>query len=124
MGGLVALHVAEIDGHVRGVFCNDFLGSFKALAESPSYAWGHDVFFPNVLKYYDVPDLAADLRVPLLLVNPLDAMKLPLSADAANKLYSQALAQGNVELEAGLPLTQAQSTQVNWANHLWAILRH
>jgi cephalosporin-C deacetylase-like acetyl esterase len=119
MGGLVALHVAEIDGHVRGVFCHEILSSFQTLAESPSYAWEHDVFFPNVLRYYDVPELAADLRVPLLIVNPLDAMKRPLLPVAARQLYSQALARGNVDVQTGLTGLQAQTIQINWTNHLW-----
>ena len=119
MGGLVALHVAEIDGHVRGVFCDEILSSFQTLAESPSYAWEHDVFFPNVLKYYDVPELAADLRMPLLIVNPLDAMRRPLTPAAARQLYAQALARGNVEVQAGLTGPQTYTTQVDWTNHLW-----
>jgi len=119
MGGVVALHVAEIDGHVRGVFCNEFLSSFQTLAVSSSYAWEHDAFFPNVLKYYDVPELAADVRVPLLMVNPLDAMKRPLSPEAARQLYAQALARGNVDVQTGLAGPQAHGTQVNWIDHLW-----
>jgi len=120
MGGVVALHVAEIDGHVRGVFCNDFLSSFEALAASPSYAWQHDAFFPNVLKYYDLPELAADLRVPLLMVNPLDAMKLPLSAAAAKQLYSQALAHETVEVNSEVSAPQVGTIQVKWIDRLWS----
>ena len=99
--------------------CHEILSSFQTLAESPSYAWEHDAFFPNVLKYYDVPELAADLRVPLLIVNPLDAMKRPLLPAAAKQLYSQALARGNVDVQTGLTGLQAQTIQINWTNHLW-----
>jgi pimeloyl-ACP methyl ester carboxylesterase len=119
MGGLVALHVAEIDGHVRGVFCDEILSSFQTLAESPSYAWEQDVFFPDVLRYYDVPELAADLRVLLLIVNHLDAMNRLLPAAGARQLYSQALARGNVDVLSELDGPQAQTTQVSWTNHLW-----
>jgi dienelactone hydrolase len=119
MGGVVALHVAAIDGHVRGVFCNNSLSSFRALAESPAYAWEHDAFFPNVLKYYDMPELAADLKFPVLLVNPLDAMKHPLPADVARELYVGARARGNVEVESGLAGPQERATEISWINHLW-----
>jgi cephalosporin-C deacetylase-like acetyl esterase len=119
MGGVVALHVAEIDGHFRGVFCNEFLSSFESLAVSPSYAWEHDAFFPNVLKYYDLPELAADLSVPLLMVDPLDAMKLPLPAAAAKSLYSQALARGTVEVSSEVSAPQAGTIQAKWIDRLW-----
>lgn len=120
MGGLVALHVAEIDGHVRGVFCNEFLSSFQSLVDSPSYAWGHDAFYPNVLKYYDVPDVAADLRIAILLVDPLDPMKFPLGTEAAKQLYSQALAEGNLQLQTGFAEPQVHSAEIEWTNRVWS----
>ena len=119
MGGVVALHVAEIDGHMRGVFGNEFLSSFRALTDSASYTWEHDAFFPNVLKFYDVPELAADLKAPLLLVNPLDAMQRPLLTQAASNLYSRAVDRGNVEVQSGLAGPPAQTVQVHWVNDLW-----
>jgi hypothetical protein len=89
------------------------------LAESPEYAWEHDAFFPNVLKSYDLPELVADLGVPVLIVNPLDAMKQPLSRPAAMKLYSKALASRDFELQAGISGPQAQTTEILWTNKLW-----
>lgn len=119
MGGIVAMHVAEIDGHVRAAFGNETLGSFQMLADSAKYAWEADAFFPNVLKNYDLPELVADLGVPALIANPLDSMKQPLSRTSATQLYSKGLRRRDFELQAGLNPLQAQTAQINWMNKLW-----
>lgn len=84
MGAVVALHVAVIDGRVRAVVADSPLASFRLLAEAESYAWDAGAFFPGVLRHYDLPELAATLKSPLLLINPLDAQKRPL---ASSTLY-------------------------------------
>lgn len=66
MGGVVALHVAAIDGHLRGVFASEFPTSFRSMAESERSAWPHDAFLPGVLKHYDIPELIANLKTPVL----------------------------------------------------------
>ncbi len=90
MGGVVALHVAALDGNTAGVFAVNSLASFTDLAVSEKYAWSHDAFLPNVLNYYDLPDLAARVTVPVLLLNPLDAEKNGLTPARMEKIYSAA----------------------------------
>ncbi len=94
MGGVIALHAAALDGHAAGVFCNEGLCSFEALARAETYAWPAEDFFPNVLLHYDLPELAASLLAPVLIANPLDAEKKPLEQDAAASLYRDAVKQG------------------------------
>ncbi len=89
MGGVVALHVAAIDGRVAGAFSTAGLASFESLATAESYAWSHEDFLPGVLLHYDLPELVSALPMPVLLANPLDAVKKPLEAAAAAKLYPQ-----------------------------------
>jgi len=117
-GAVVAMHVAAIDAHVRGVFANEILGSFQSLTDSATYAWEPEIFFPGVLKFYDLPEMAADLSVPLLVINPLDAMKAPLSDAPAQRLYAAALTRGHTELKSGLDASAAQAAQIAWVNHL------
>ena len=89
------------------------------LVDSPQYAWPADAFLPDVLKSYDLPELVADLGVPVLMVDPLDAMKHPLSRPAAMQLYSKALGRKDFDLQPGLTESQARTTQINWVNKLW-----
>ncbi len=87
MGGIVALHVAAIDGQVAGAFSLSGLGSFESLAASEKYVWSHEDFLPGVLLHYDLPELVNALPMPVLIANPLDAEKKPLDAEAVAKLY-------------------------------------
>jgi dienelactone hydrolase len=65
LGGLVALHVAAIDGGVQGVVAWDGLTSFRSLIGAERYPWPADAFLPNVLKNYDLPELAVACSCPV-----------------------------------------------------------
>jgi len=86
-GGMVALHVAAIDGKVAGVFSAEALATFDSLATSPHYAWSHEDFLPGVLRHYDLPELVSTLAMPCLLVNPLDAEKAPVDTESAADVF-------------------------------------
>jgi dienelactone hydrolase len=67
LGGLVALHVAAIDGDVAGVVAWDGLSSFRSLLAAAQYPWPADAFLPHLLRHYDLPDLAGALPCPVRL---------------------------------------------------------
>ncbi len=83
MGGVVALHVAAIDGGVAGVFSVSAPASFEQLAAESEYTWSHEDFLPEVLLHYDLHELTAALSMPVFIVDPLDARKERLAEDAA-----------------------------------------
>lgn len=72
LGGVVALHVAAYAPQLRGVVTWEMLTSFQALLEAEHYVWPADAFLPNVLRYYDLPELAAALPCPVHQINSLD----------------------------------------------------
>lgn len=116
LGAAVALHAAVIDGRVVGAFGDGMLARFQELTEAQPYAWGPDAFVPNVLCDYDLPDLAGGLApTPVLLVNPLDGQKQPLSSETATEYYADALARNpNLTLHAGLDSGEADQRQLEW----------
>jgi cephalosporin-C deacetylase-like acetyl esterase len=79
LGAVVALHVSGLDKDVAGILAMNTLWSFESLAISETYSWSLGAFFPNVLRYYDLPDLVRQSQKPLLMVNPLNADKLPIN---------------------------------------------
>ncbi|HOV75382.1 MAG TPA: acetylxylan esterase [Candidatus Hydrogenedentes bacterium] len=95
MGGVVALHVALMDGNLAGVFSVEALAAFDMLVESPEYRWSQEDFFCGVLCHYDIPALVRSLKIPVLMASPLDAMKTPLAADAARALFGETAAETN-----------------------------
>lgn len=77
LGGIVALHVAAIDGKAAGVVTWDSLLSFRSLIEAERYPWPADAFIPRVLQHYDLPQLAAALPCPVKLYGLRDGAGQP-----------------------------------------------
>jgi cephalosporin-C deacetylase-like acetyl esterase len=85
LGGVVAFFVAAIDGAVAGVVTWDSLVSFRALLAEETCTWPADAFIPHVLRYFDLPELAASLPCPVRTINPRDGYGRPLPpADASS----------------------------------------
>ncbi|MBN1350788.1 dienelactone hydrolase family protein [candidate division KSB1 bacterium] len=114
MGGIVALHLALIDGTVAGVFSWDGLATFESLATAERYAWSHEDFFPFVLKYYDLPELAAQVAMPGLLANPLGPGKEALDFLSVKSLYAKAMKKTeSFKIETGKNSRQAILSFIN-----------
>ncbi len=90
LGAVVAQHVAAFDGNVAGLACDEPFPAFQILATSENFTWSVEAFLPQVLKYYDLPDLLGSLKIPVLIFNPLDANQKLLSIDDAEKMYQSA----------------------------------
>jgi len=119
MGGVVALHVAAIDEKVAGVFSAEGLADFESLATSSGYAWSHEDFLPDVLLHYDLPELIAALKMPTLLLNPLDADRRVLDAKRAGKLYEAAAKRGKAfRLHAVVDAGRSGSEQLDFVRRL------
>lgn len=86
LAGIVALHVAAIDGKVAGVVIWDCLASFESLLEVDRYPWPADVFLPRVLLRYDLPHLAQSLSTRVVVLRPLDGAGQPLPESALEAL--------------------------------------
>ncbi len=119
MGGVVALHVAAVDGELAGVFSAEGLATFESLATSPGYAWSHEVFLPDVLRHYDLPELLATLNMPTLVVNPLDANRRRIGAEDAKAIHKAAAKRGKAfALHPGVDAGRSRSLQVDFVQRL------
>ena len=67
MGALWALFAATLDPRIRALVCDHGLLCYRALTASDRHLHGANVFIPDVLKHFDLPDVAAAARPgPLL----------------------------------------------------------
>ena len=89
MGGVLAQHIAVLEEELAGVFTIQAPATLLCLAEAKTYAWSQEAFLPNVLIYYDLPELYSVLKMPALAVNPLDAEKKMLR-ESALEVFSAA----------------------------------
>ncbi len=93
-GAMVALLAALIDGAAAGFIGLRMLGSFRSLTRAPLFPWPQDVVVPGLLKHADVAELLAAFARPALLIEPLDAMRKPLTngdAFAENVTFDEAV---------------------------------
>ena len=96
LGGVVALHVAAIDGDVRGVLLWESLVSFISLLRVSDYTWPAEAFIPGVLQSYDLPELVGALSCAVRVLKPLDGRGEPLphaeleglNADLGREVYA------------------------------------
>lgn len=87
MGALWVLFAAALDARVRAAVCEGGLLSYRTLTDSDRYLHGADVFIPDVLKYFDLPEVAAAVGRPVTVVAPVDAMKNPVELARARRVY-------------------------------------
>ena len=102
MGGLVALHIAALDALLKGVLVWECLSSFKDLLEAEAYTWPADVFLPQALLHYDLPELVAALPCPVQISNPLDGSGVPLTAHTLDTL-NRAVGKGVYHAASAFP---------------------
>jgi pimeloyl-ACP methyl ester carboxylesterase len=83
-GGLWCLYAAALDPRIRSLICVRSLLSYRLLTGVDRYLYGADVFIPEVLRHFDLPQVAAAMAGrPLALLLPTDAMKETVDAERA-----------------------------------------
>ena len=88
-GALWSLYAAALDTRIDEVVCDGCLLSYRALAQVDRYLHGASIFVPDVLRYFDLPHVAATLADRRLTIrNPVDAMRRPVRMEAARRAYA------------------------------------
>jgi len=111
MGGLWCLYAAALDPRIRSLISVQSLLSYRSLTQVDRYRYGADVFVPDVLLHFDIPQVATAIAGrPLTLIYPTDAMKntVPLAAaeqayDSARSAYESAGLQHLFRIESDKP---------------------
>ena len=88
-GALWVLYAAALDQRIPSVRAERGLVSYRTLAQVDRYSHGAGIFLRGVLTRFDLPHVAAAVAPrPLTLVEPVDAMKQPVTANAASEAYA------------------------------------
>jgi cephalosporin-C deacetylase-like acetyl esterase len=87
MGALWTMFAAALDVRVRSVVCDGGLLSYRTLTDTDRYLHGANVFIPDVLRHFDLPEVAAAARCTVTLVTPVDAMKNPVELARTRRVY-------------------------------------
>jgi cephalosporin-C deacetylase-like acetyl esterase len=117
--GLSAMMTAFLDHRLRSVLVDRALASYTSIVESQNYSLKLDWFVPDILRSFDLPDIAIGLSPrPCWILNGVDANGQVLSEPSLRKQYSR-----NTNNEASLPATlhllvkpepDSQETYLEW----------
>jgi hypothetical protein len=89
-GALWLLYSAALDSRVQAAVCDECLLSYAKLAGANKYLYGADIFVPDVLRHFDLPDIAASIaKRRLVLLSPVDGMKQPVAISSAREAYGR-----------------------------------
>jgi cephalosporin-C deacetylase-like acetyl esterase len=106
-GALWLLYAAALDPRIRSAVCDGGLISYSHLASVNRYVQDADVFVLDVLKSFDLPDVAAAVAPRrLTLLSPVDYTGMPAPASMVRGTYAKAkvtIAASDPELD---PATQ------------------
>ncbi|MHB9109095.1 MAG: aminotransferase class V-fold PLP-dependent enzyme [Armatimonadota bacterium] len=110
---LPALFAGLLHPGVNRIVLEDFPCSFQELATAAKPAWSRWQFLPDVLKYFDLPELLAERsEKSFLLVNPCDARKERLDEVEALRLYG--LENGHVTVHVDFDQADTPATLREW----------
>ena len=104
VGAVVALLAGLLArDQVERVVALNPLAAYACLATAFPYRWPEMILIPEVLKYWDLPDLVATLGSKAVCIQPLDEMRRPLSEGRMLTYYGGAIAAGAQVLVAREP---------------------
>jgi len=89
-GAVPVLHAAALDARIRNVALERMLASYDSVVRSRIHRGVFEQVIPAVLRYYDLPELAASLDPRRVwLVDPVAPAGGPLPTPEAQQLYGK-----------------------------------
>ncbi len=124
MGGLWCLYAAALDPRIRSLISVQSLLSYRSLTQVDRYLYGADVFVPDVLLHFDLPQVAAAIAGrPLTLIQPKDAMKNTVGTAAAEEAYNSTRATYEAAGLGKLFRIESEGADLDTPNHYLSLIR-
>lgn len=85
---LWCLYATALDDRITSLICTGGLLSYKTIAMTDRYLYGADIFVPDILRDFDLPEIASAIAPrQLALVDPTDGMKKTVDSQKAKEAY-------------------------------------
>jgi hypothetical protein len=95
-----ALFAAAMDKNIQSLYLAEPLISFQNVIETEFYSHPFANFVPSLLKHTDLPQIAASLSVPrVVMAGVVDATGKAVPIDAAKGSYSDAIQAGHLTIQ-------------------------
>ncbi|MEO6830450.1 MAG: alpha/beta fold hydrolase, partial [Acidobacteriaceae bacterium] len=125
MGGLWCLYAAALDPRIRSLISVQSLLSYRSLTQVDRYLYGADVFVPDVLLHFDLPQVAAAVADrQLTLIQPQDAMKNMVSVNTAERAYAWTKAIYETTGHGKLFRIESQCAGLDTPEHYLSLIRN
>jgi cephalosporin-C deacetylase-like acetyl esterase len=88
-GALWVLYAAALDERITRTLCDGGLLSYRTLTSVDRYLHAADIFIPEVLQHFDLPQVASVVANRwLTILAPVDAMKSVVTEEIAGQAYA------------------------------------
>ena len=95
VGAITALLLcAYIPDEISRVFAVRPLASYGCLTEEPSFSWPESILIPDVLRYFDIPEILACLGAKAVCIDPLDGLMRSLTKERSGSMFKRAADEG------------------------------
>jgi hypothetical protein len=106
------------------LICVQSLLSYRSLTKVDRYRYGADVFVPDVLLHFDLPQVAAAVAGrPLTLIQPKDAMKNTVGTGAAEEAYAWTRATYETAGRGKLFRIESESKDLDTPEHYLSLIQ-
>jgi len=124
LGGLLALYASAFNSKFKITAIIENLYTYKSLVENDIYNYGLEVVIPDVLKYYDIPNLAGTIAPrPLSILNPTDHNKKVVDKEIlysnykwTNNVYSKMNSGKNLQILTSFKDEEINRKLIEWIN--------
>jgi pimeloyl-ACP methyl ester carboxylesterase len=124
MGGLWCLYAAALDPRICSLISVQSLLSYRSLTQVDRYKYGANIFVPDVLLHFDIPQVAAAIAGrQLTLIYPTDAMKNTVSVAAAEEAYDSTRAAYEAAGLQQLFKIESERTGLDSPEHYLSLIR-
>ena len=84
------------------------LSHYGAMTEKFPFSCRQSIIIPEILKYYDLPEIASYLNnTEIFIINPMDAQKANISQEEADLLYANSKAVVRCNVNGGNAVNEA-----------------
>lgn len=95
VGAITALLLcAYMQDDISRVYAVKPLASYGCLTEEPSFSWPESILIPNILRYFDIPEILTSLGAKAVCIDPLDGLMRGLSKERSGSIFKRATDEG------------------------------
>jgi hypothetical protein len=121
---LWCLFAAVFDDRIANLICTGCLLSYRTLAMADRYLYAADIFIPNILAHFDLPEIAATIAPrSLAFIEPTDGLKKTVALQQAEEAYRGTLGAYRIAGAEENFRIECEGASLGSANHYLSLMQ-